>query len=265
MTLNEDSLEQSQIRRNFSRHAEEYERYALVQKTVANNLIERLPAAAGVGRVLEVGCGTGVLSRKLLRQVPRSGLFLSDIAHGMSCKVAQDYPDLAVADADAADLPFVASSFDLVCSSSVYQWVDHLPQAFAELHRVLRPGGQIAVALFGEQTLYELRRSHAAVLDKRESHSQGFPDCSQLSHALAGLFKVDLLDSELETEWHASVPELLRSLKAIGAQNASSKRPGGLRSRRTMQRMYSYYRDKYERGGRIPATYEVIYLVARKI
>lgn len=271
MTLNKETraktqnLQQDQVRHNFSKHAAEYERYAQVQKTVAENLVACLPTICDQDRVLEIGCGTGVLSRKLLRKHPRMNLILSDIAHGMSRKVAVDYPHLPVVDADAACLPFADASFDLICSSSVYQWVDNLPRAFAELHRVLRPGGRIILALFGEQTLFELRQSHAAALENRQSHSQDFPDLDQLQAVTRPLLSVETLHSALEVEWHDTVPALLRSLKAIGAQNASRQRPRGLGSRRTMQRMCDSYRQVYAQKGKIPATYEVITLVASKL
>jgi malonyl-CoA O-methyltransferase len=264
MTLNEDSLKQDQVRKNFSRHAAEYDRYALVQKSVALKLLQRLPAAAVQGRALEVGCGTGILSRIFLEQYPGSNLLLSDLAHGMSCRVAADFTDQQVVDADAATLPFAAESFDLVLSSSVYQWVDHLPQAFAELQRVLRSGGHVLMAIFGEQTLHELRQSHAEASLLRESHGQGFPNCAQMRDALGGDFEIELLESSLEVEWHSGVPHLLRSLKAIGAQNASRQRPGGLASRLVMQRMYDSYIRNFGQDGMIPATYEVIYLLLRK-
>lgn len=264
MTLSEDSLKVEQVRRNFSRHATEYEQYARVQRTVAQKLLQLLPAGSVAGSTLEIGCGTGMLSRLFLQHHPQADLLLSDIAHGMSRRVAATWPQRKVVDADAADLPFRDGGFDLVLSSSVYQWVDHLSQAFVELRRVVRPGGRIALALFGERTLYELRDAHAEALNGTPSHSQGFPDCDQVEAALGDCFEIDLLRSELEVEWHDDVPQLLRALKAIGAQNASRQRPPGLRSRRVMQRMFDCYSQRFARAGRVPATYEVIYLLARR-
>lgn len=264
MTLGEDSLNNDQVRRNFSRHADEYDRYALVQKSVALGLLQRFSNSAGQGKALEVGCGTGILSRMFLERYPGANLMLSDLAHGMSCRVAASFPNQFVVDADAVALPFAGNSFDLVLSSSVYQWVDHLLHAFSELQRVLRPGGQVVMALFGEKTLYELRHSHVEASTCGQSHSQGFPDCTQVQKALNNRFDIELLESHLEIEWHPSVPSLLRSLKAIGAQNASRNRPEGFASRQMMQRMYNSYESHFGRDGMIPATYEVICLVLYK-
>jgi malonyl-CoA O-methyltransferase len=85
-----------------------------------------------------------------------------------------------------------------------------------------------------------------------------------VARALGDDFTVEQLFSEDETEWHADVPELLRSLKRIGAQNSSSSRPAGLASRQTMQAMFDCYRTEFGEARGIPATYQVIYLLCRK-
>lgn len=258
-------INKQQVRQHFSCHAREYDRYALVQQRVAKRLAGLLQTdLQPCGRALEVGCGTGLLSQQLYRLQPDLELVLSDIAHGMSQYVQQTLPQAPVCDADAAALPFVADSFDLVASSSVYQWLNDLPNAFTEISRVLHENGLLALALFGEKTLFELRTSHQSVLpESNKSHVQNFPSLKTVSAALGRQFEVLSLHSEFETEWHADVPGLLRSLKKIGAQNASQQRPQGLASRRVMQAMISHYDDLYGCEQGIPATYEVVYLLAR--
>ncbi len=260
-----NSIDKAQVRKHFSCHAQEYDRYARIQSKVAAQLAGRLPAAsAPCQRALEIGCGTGLLSRQVLQKQPDLQLVMTDLAHGMSCHVLQQFADRPVCDADAVALPFLAESFDLVLSSSVYQWLNDLPGAFAEVSRVLTPEGRFAVALFGEKTLYELRAAHQRALGKRNSHGQSFPDLKQVAAAAAGVFEIELLQSEFEMEWHATVPDLLRNLKRIGAQNASQNRPQGLASREVMQRMIDSYQQHSGTDKGIPATYEVIYLLAQR-
>lgn len=257
-------IDKRQVRQHFSCHARDYDRYARVQLKVAKRLADLLlecqdPAGPG----LEVGCGTGMLSRQLLSRCPDLDLVLSDIAHGMSRHVQHVLPQAPVCDADAAALPFLDNSFQLLATSSVYQWLNDLPNAFTEIARVLQPNGILALALFGEKTLYELRTSHQAVLIGKKSHVQSFPALKEVSAALGNKYKVMTLRSEYEVEWHADVPALLKSLKKIGAQNASQQRPQGLASRQVMQAMISHYRKHYGCEQGIPATYEVVYLLAR--
>lgn len=270
LQMKRSSIDTRQVRRHFSCHAEEYDRYAVVQKKVVVDLLELLQGCGKTrGPVLEVGCGTGTLSRQISNLLPELPLTVSDIAHGMTRHAARTVPRVTAVDADAQDLPFMNGGFGLVLSSSVYQWVNDLPRAFAEGARVLAPGGRFAFALFGERTLHELRESHRLAVAEtgasHPSHAQDFPASGEVRCALiAAGFEDVLVRSVYEVERHPGVENLLRNLKRIGAQNAAGRRPPGLGSRRVTQRMIQIYRERYGREGNIPATYEVIYGMGRR-
>jgi malonyl-CoA O-methyltransferase len=63
---------------------------------------------------------------------------------------------------------------------------------------------------------------------------------------------------------HEDVPALLRSLKKIGAVNASPLASDGLAGRKVMLEMMDIYRRTHGTDGSIPATYEVIFAMGRK-
>lgn len=260
-----------QVRRNFSCHAEEYDRYARVQKRVAARLLELVRPQLRPGVLaLEVGTGTGELARRLLRAAPGLSLVVSDVAHGMTSHAAASLGGVPAADADAQALPFGTGRFDLVLSASVFQWLNDLPAALAEAARVLRPGGLLAFAMYGERTLWELREAHRLAVreagGEHASHAHTFPGEAEVGRALAAAGLAPLrLFAEDEVERHPDVAALLRSLKKIGAQNASAARPAGLASRRVMHRLGALYAERFGREGQgLPATYHVIYAVARK-
>lgn len=263
-------LNRQLVRRHFSSQADEYDRYARVQARV----VERLVAIAGeiglaAGRCLEIGTGTGHLTAELYRCSPQLEPVVSDLAHTMTRHAAQRLNGCPALDADAGSLPFRPNSFCTVVSSSVYQWVDDLNAAFAEVERILLPGGVFIFALFGEQSLHELRTSHRRALAElqvgRSSHAQRFPSEQEVGRALRdnGL-QVRQLFSEFEEDFHADVPTLLRGLKKIGAGNASTRRPPGLASRQVVQRMIDIYTAAFGSPAGIPATYQVVYGVAGK-
>ncbi len=263
-------VDQRRVRRHFSGHAEEYERYAQVQKRVVAGLLERLAAVGSFsGPILEVGAGTGALARCVAEGYPHLPLVVTDLAHGMTRQAAARLPGASALDADAACLPFVAGAFGLMLSASMYQWIVDLPAAFSESARVLKPGGRFVFALFGARTLCELRSSHrqaqAEIDGGRPSHTQEFPSREEVAEALRSAGFVEIaVESVDEREHHPDVPELLRALKKIGAQNASRSGPAGLASRRVMERMMELYRREHGREGMIPATYEVLYGAARR-
>jgi malonyl-CoA O-methyltransferase len=240
-----------------------------VQKRVVGLLDSRLATVAiPPGLCLDVGTGTGALAAAMLKRVAGQ-LVVMDIAHGMTRAAAERLPDGEACDGDARQLPFSDQTFACVVSSSVYQWIECLPSAFAEVSRVLRPGGLFALALFGERTLCELRSSHRQAVAEsgtgQASHVQNFPTLGEVAEAITGAgLACDDLYKGMEVEYHLDVPDLLRQLKKIGASNATADRPRGLASRRVIQSMIKSYEEQYRCESGLPASYEVIIVVARK-
>jgi SAM-dependent methyltransferase len=104
----------------------------------------------GFDRALEIGAGTGYFSLNLLQAGVVREATCTDISPGMVATLAGNADRLALtvraARADAESLPFGGESFDLVLGHAVLHHLPDLARAFAELHRVLRPGGRIAFA-----------------------------------------------------------------------------------------------------------------------
>ena len=75
---------------------------------------------------------------------------------------------------DEEALPFEPESFDLVMSSLSLHWVNQLPGTFSQIMRSLRPDGVFIAALFGGETLFELRGS----LQLGETEREGVGYCT---------------------------------------------------------------------------------------
>jgi SAM-dependent methyltransferase len=104
----------------------------------------------GYGRSLEIGAGTGYFSLNLLQAGVVRDATCTDISPGMVARLSANARALGLtvktARADAESLPFADASFDLVLGHAVLHHLPDLRRAFAEFHRVLRPGGRIAFA-----------------------------------------------------------------------------------------------------------------------
>src|ERR1700759_5045555 len=124
----------------------------------------------GYERSLEIGAGTGYFSLNLLQAGVVSHATCTDISPGMirTLNVNAERLGLTVrtARAYAESLPFADASFDLVVGHAVLHHLPDLERAFAEFHRVLRPGGRIAFA--GEPSRVGDR---IALLPKRGAHA----------------------------------------------------------------------------------------------
>jgi ubiquinone/menaquinone biosynthesis C-methylase UbiE len=99
-------------------------------------------------RVLEVGCGTGVLTRLLARWPGVGAVVGVDPAPALLAKaraLASDLPNVTFREADGRALPFEDGAFDVVVFDSVLSHVPGPDRALAEAARVLRPGGRLAL------------------------------------------------------------------------------------------------------------------------
>jgi malonyl-CoA O-methyltransferase len=203
----------------------------------------------------------------LHEKFPEAELVGVDLAFGMTCcakKRFQGRKSVSLACGDAESLPFRDGSFDLVVSTSTYQWIDPLETAFAEVFRVLGPNSWFSFAMFGERTLFELRESYKTAVScaPRELPDRTHRFASQkdvLNTLYMAGFKSASAESEIEVEIHSEVKDLVRSLKGIGAGSAAGTQVGGLSGRKIMEGMIQAYKEGFSVPGGIPATYEVIY------
>jgi malonyl-CoA O-methyltransferase len=262
-------IDRKKVQGSFHRQAAAYDEHARVQKRVLAEVLGRLETeAVNPAKILDVGCGTGRLMAGLSRLYPHAGLFGADLAFGM-CSAAASRADAgAFVSADCETLPFADCAFDLVISTSTYQWLSTLSHAFDEARRVLAQDGVFLFALFGERTLFELKDAYRLAL-KREGEGEdvthGFFSPAQVEEALAAAgFSNCSVNSMLEIEHHQDVPTMLKSLKRIGAGNAAPRPATGLSGRRRTLAMMDIYREKYGCPDGIPATYEVIYGMGRR-
>jgi malonyl-CoA O-methyltransferase len=166
---------------------------------------------------------------------------------------------------DAEALPFREGAFDLVVSTSVLQWLPTLETAFAEARRALAPGGLFAVALFAGATLAELRGAWRDAAPEGCLRTHRFHAMEEVTSALAaaGLAAVSL-EREVVVERHADVPSLLRALGRIGANGNATPAGAGLGGRRALERMMRLYDARHRSDDGIPATWEIVYALARR-
>ena len=132
----------------FGRWAPSYDR-SFLQRTLFGPVQDAtIAAAAGHSAqpraILDVGCGTGQLLRRLAARFPAAELVGADAAAGMIEQAQAAVPaDLPVrfVQAFAEELPFPDASFDLVTSTvSFHHWADQR-RGLGEVRRVLAPGG----------------------------------------------------------------------------------------------------------------------------
>jgi trans-aconitate methyltransferase len=134
--------------------AERYHRVSEPQRAWGVLVIDRLAPAAGEC-ILDIGCGTGRLTAEILARVPAVRVTGVDRSLAMLSEATRRFGTFPVLQADAVRLPF-ASCFDAVFSTATFHWVPNHTALFAEIHRVLAPGGRLVAQAGGGPNLTTL-------------------------------------------------------------------------------------------------------------
>lgn len=243
------------VRRYFDRAGATYESVALVQRHVAAHLSSLCPASLA-GNVLEIGAGSGLLTR-LLTPRHTAGIYVAlDIAPGMLAHAAMPQAGKLAADGERA--PFVPACFDFLASASAMHWYGNPTRSIPANLALLRPGAGFALALYVEGTLGELREASRATGfgSIYPMHPTGF-----YTALFASLPHIDWKVSETtHTVHHASVPGMLRALKDAGVTHSPARSPGSPARYREFTR---YYAAHFGDASGVCVSYTVCYLTGR--
>lgn len=257
------SLEHHLIQSSFDAAAHQYEEHAILQREALSRLFERLDddLKKPPAHVLDLGCGTGWAVPEFLKRFPESQIIAADFAESMVKQVpthAQVSP--RVTDAHAIDVH--AQSMDLVFSNLMIQWCDEAT-VLQEIKRALKPGGLMHLTTMGEHTLHELKLAWQSIDD--QPHVNEFVPAAKIADLTLQLgFEDVIADSEFITMTYASIIDMMRDLKNIGAHNVDNNRPKGLTSPKVIKQLTKNFEEFRTEDGLYPATYELVYLRAKK-
>ena len=143
--------------------------------------------------VLDVGCGTGALTREVAKLAGSATGF--DLSESMLGVARQVCPGVTFQQGDVADLPFEDSSFDAVVSAFMLMFVPDPKQAVGEIQRVLRPGGRLAAGIWqglSNNPVYDaLVESTREVAGDKSADSMAWPFTMGDVGKLEEIFNVD--------------------------------------------------------------------------
>ncbi|RYD89520.1 MAG: methyltransferase domain-containing protein, partial [Sphingobacteriales bacterium] len=216
-----DRAQNRTIAHSFSRAASEYDQHAILQQRLGLELATHVSQAHR--RILDLGCGTGFISRTLSEHAPAAWVVNLDLAWGMLQTLPGSAPKLQ---ADAEQLPFAAAAFDAITANLAVQWCN-LPRVLAEAKRCLAPGGMLIFNTLAQGTLSGIERAWAEV--DEYVHINSFPSQqSILAQCRAAGFSQVQWQAATHAVHAGSLKELLMSIKGIGAKNQHPQRFKGL-------------------------------------
>lgn len=249
-------IDKSEIACRFKRSIASYDENAYAQKAI----IKRLMAFLGdhgpenPESILEVGCGTGLLTEQLQQKFEYSALFINDLVEAMCNKTAircqlkrgQCIPG----DIEKVSLP---GQYDLIVSASTFQWFAHPAETFARLATHLSPEGWLVFSTFGVDNYKELK---AITKQGLVYHS-----ILEMKNLLAPYF--DVIHAEDEhyiLEFHCPL-DILKHVKNTGVNAITSQT---LWTRSRLDQFATDYISFQLENGHFPLTYHPQYFVCRK-
>jgi SAM-dependent methyltransferase len=165
---------------------------------------------------------------------------------------------------DEEALPFGPASLDLVVSSLALHWVNDLPGTLIQLRRALKPDGLFLGAIFGGQTLTELRQC----LIQAESDLTGgaglriapFADAFDVAGLLQRTgFALPVADLDRVTVRYDHPLKLIGDLRRMGETNALADGRGRPLSRPVLARAMALYQERFsDPDGRVRATFDIM-------
>jgi malonyl-CoA O-methyltransferase len=253
------------LRRGFLRHSPRANAPSpFLSREIGTRLLTRLAyVTLAPRRLLDLGAGGGWSGVALQHRFPDTALLEVDwvpellpvpVERAWWAKWRQPAARFSLA-ASALQLPLVRHSVDLVWAHLLLPWTP-MDQLFAEVERVLAPGGLFLFSTLGPDTLRELRPA-LSELPEGTQRLGPFSDMHDLGDALV---RARMADPVMEREdLHIDYPDLnllLQDLRALGP--APAPRPASPVGKQAWQRMTRAYEGQRSATG-FPTTLEVIY------
>lgn len=247
-------------RRN--RAAASFSTHAFLLDRACDDLVERLAfIQRDFRQIAIVGAYDGRIGRRVRKALPNSTVL--EIDHASAMIALCDGPTV-VADEEA--LPLEAQSVDCIIAPLTLQFTNDLPGALWQLQNALKPDGLLLGAVVGGRTLEEL--ADVMAIAEEEVRGGMSPrvapriDVRDLGALLqrAG-FALPVTDSDCATVTYATLFDLMKELRGMGATNTLSERSRVPMTRGLLLRAAELYAERHPaEAGRIGATFEILTL-----
>lgn len=246
------------VEHNFSKHPEKYNNIAETQKKtaakVAETVVQHLTDPDPDLKILEIGCGTGFLTRELMQRFPEADFAVTDISPAMLSFCKANMPPVNSANFAVCDITSETpeGKFDLITSSLAFQWIEDMPGLMNKLYNLLNPGGLLVFSTLTEGTF-------ADIAEIFKNHNINFPmpplmPTSKIED-VASCFSAASVQEERLTEQYDSIKDFLDHIHYVGAGNATGSHLSVSELRKVM---------RAEKNRKITAEYIVAFVTCRK-
>lgn len=262
------------LQRERAAQASDVALYDYIKDEVGYRLSDRIfDIKKKFNKALDLGCGRGHVSKHITADSVEE-LILTDMCSSL-LQQAETMEGVKVTKTvlDEEQFSWEEDSLDLVISSLSLHWVNNLPGCLRNINKSLKNDGVFLAAMFGGETLYELRSSLQLAESERDggisAHVSPFAEIRDVGTLLnRANFTMLTIDTDEMVVGYPSMFELMWDLKGMAENNAVRNRKLRL-NKDTLLAASTIYKELYGKTKEdgtpfVPATFQIIYLVAWK-
>lgn len=254
------SISKQQVQQRFSRAKDSYTQHATAQDEICAHLAHLIQAHVSkeIPQIFEVGCGSGMLTHRLLHSLSVDRYVVNDIYPEIQ-SFFQTFSNIEFCVGDAETIEFPKQNH-LVVSSSALQWMHDLPKVFQKIYDALLPQSWFIFSIFGPDNLKEIKALTGQGL--------AYLSANHLKQQLRDT-GFDVLHME-EARIILDFPKPLSVLKHLKATGVTANTTGFIWTKNTLKQFDADYTEQFSYIGLdhtkyYPLTYHPIYIVARRV
>lgn len=241
-------MNKSLIKKRFAKNLATYNDNAVVQKRMAEKLCSLLKNSK-YEKVLEIGCGTGLLTEILSKQISYKTYIANDLIESCEEYINRIDSNLIFSAGDVEkNVAQNTNKYDLIISNAVFQWIDDIGGLISKLYNSLEDGGCLFFSTFGDENFCEISSILGTMLKYRSR--KNFEEILQK-------YKYEIYEEKIVLDFATPV-DVLNHIKKTGV-NAISEVHW---TKTDMQNFVSKYNNLTENSPKL--TYNPLYVVIKK-
>lgn len=238
------------IKKQFEKSMDKYDENALVQQLMAEKLVCALVNTAGntFGNILELGCGTGLLTKQLSVAVTYKKYYANDLVEKSKTCAVSIIPDCNFICGNAQKIK-PSAKMDLLISNAMFQWFSNLDKVLEYYRTILNPDGIIAFSTFSPDNFREIKSITGLTLEYKHE--------AEIRRILEKNFEIIHLE-KFDYKLNFSNPlEILAHMKYTGVNSLGTKHWGVIEVKEFCDKYKKDYPD-------LTLTYSPIICIAKK-
>ncbi len=248
-------IEKSLIKERFCKSIKTYSEYATVQATIAKRLAQKLKEhGQEFNTVLELGAGTGFLTRELVEQFKVNSLTCNDLVGDYKplLESLTEKTSFSFIEGDLEQTKLFQGSYDLIASASTLQWILELDSLFEKLKAKMNPNAIFAFSTFGQKNMAEIRSILQSGLY--------YPSLEIVLEIVQKHFSLLHYDEEIHSISFNDPVDVLKHIKRTGV-NALFQTHW---TKGDLHRFSSQYKESFSSDNQVTLTYHPMYIIAQK-